>query len=65
MDDMITKAISDLLKGNGYADVEANSGTVWYRGRDGKMYAISAIECSDDSEDEFGQEVNGVEARVS
>ena len=65
MDDILIAAITDILKLKGYANVEANGDTIWYRGRDGKTYAISAIECSDDYTDEFGEAVNGVEGKVS
>ncbi|MGN0130698.1 MAG: hypothetical protein ACI4CE_07420 [Methanomethylophilus alvi] len=58
MDDIIIAAISDMLKSKGYAEVEANSDTVWYRGTDGKMYAISAIECQDDYTDGYGETGN-------
>lgn len=49
MDDIIIEKIVSLLEENGYYNVEANCGVIFYTDENGRTHSISDIEC--ESED--------------
>ena len=45
MPEELALAIVEILKKQGYKNVEENLGTIWYEGPDGATYSITSTLC--------------------
>lgn len=45
MNEKLEEAIVEVLKKQGYKNVQGNFGTIWYEDEDGQTWSISAMLC--------------------